>query len=106
MYIAELNIAKALGERGDPKMDDFLIMLIESTYLLNKVRGTYGVLKMRAMMQLPFSFTLILPSIVNLSVWKSLEELKDYVFKTAHLEFLQRKKEWFNKMKENHYRNL
>jgi hypothetical protein len=36
----------------------------------------------------------------NLSVWESVEELKDYVYKSAHRELLRQRKEWFEKMEE------
>jgi len=33
--------------------------------------------------------------IINISVWDSIESLKDFVFKTFHSDFLKRRKEWF-----------
>jgi heme-degrading monooxygenase HmoA len=35
--------------------------------------------------------------IVNLSVWESLEQLKDFVFKSAHNEVLKQRRQWFEK---------
>jgi heme-degrading monooxygenase HmoA len=32
--------------------------------------------------------------IVNLSVWESLEQLKDFVFKSAHNEVLKQRRQW------------
>jgi hypothetical protein len=34
--------------------------------------------------------------IVNLSVWEDLASLKNFVFRTQHVDFLKRKKEWFH----------
>jgi hypothetical protein len=31
----------------------------------------------------------------NLTVWESVEALKDYVFKSDHARFLRRRREWF-----------
>jgi hypothetical protein len=36
--------------------------------------------------------------IVNLSVWRDVESLRNYVYKTAHVEILKRKREWFTRM--------
>ena len=36
--------------------------------------------------------------IVNMSVWESLEALRDYVFSPAHLAVMRRRREWFEKM--------
>lgn len=31
----------------------------------------------------------------NLSIWRSLEDLRRYVYRTEHAEFLRRRREWF-----------
>jgi Domain of unknown function (DUF3291) len=36
-------------------------------------------------------------TILNLSVWTSVEALADYVYRTAHTPFLRRRREWFEK---------
>lgn len=33
----------------------------------------------------------------NLSVWESVEQLKDYVYRTAHAELLKQKRDWFER---------
>ena len=38
--------------------------------------------------------------VINLSVWESADELYDFVFRTAHTEFLRRRREWFSRMAE------
>jgi hypothetical protein len=38
--------------------------------------------------------------IVNMSVWKNVSSLRDFVYKTAHVEILKRKREWFNRMSD------
>ena len=35
--------------------------------------------------------------IVNMSVWASVDALKDYVYKSRHVDFVRRRKEWFEK---------
>jgi hypothetical protein len=40
--------------------------------------------------------------IVNMSVWKSIDDLFNYVYKSDHLEFFKRRQEWFHKMTEAH----
>ena len=36
--------------------------------------------------------------IPNLSVWASVEELSDFVYRSTHTPFLRRRREWFEKM--------
>lgn len=36
--------------------------------------------------------------IVNYTIWRDVESLKNFVYKTAHVEILKRKREWFERM--------
>lgn len=38
--------------------------------------------------------------IVNMSVWKDIQSLHDYVYRSNHIEVMRRRKEWFLKLKE------
>lgn len=41
--------------------------------------------------------------LVNLSVWKDLASLKEFMFKTHHADFMKRRNEWFERLAEiNH----
>lgn len=40
--------------------------------------------------------------IVNISVWKNLEALFNYTYKSGHVEIFKRKKEWFSKIEMSH----
>lgn len=40
--------------------------------------------------------------IVNLSVWQDIPSLTHYVYKTAHVEILKRRREWFSRMRDMH----
>lgn len=36
--------------------------------------------------------------LINMSVWESLEALRAYVYESRHLEFMRRRREWFDRM--------
>src|SRR5690606_34873075 len=36
--------------------------------------------------------------LVNLSVWRSMRELWEFVYRTAHLEVMRHRREWFHRM--------
>ncbi len=38
--------------------------------------------------------------IINLSVWETIEQLHDFVFRTGHTEYLRRRREWFQRIDE------
>ena len=40
--------------------------------------------------------------LINLSVWDGPESLSRYVYETAHVEIMRRRKEWFERMREAH----
>jgi Domain of unknown function (DUF3291) len=40
--------------------------------------------------------------IINLTVWASIEALADFVYRSGHVEFLRRKREWFEALGEAH----
>ena len=39
--------------------------------------------------------------IINVSVWKSVAALGDYVYRSGHVDFLRRKREWFQRFGES-----
>jgi len=41
--------------------------------------------------------------LVNMSVWKSVESLKDYTYRSIHKDLLKDRKQWFHRMDEMHY---
>lgn len=38
--------------------------------------------------------------LVNLSVWKDVDSLYDYVYQSAHAQIMSRRREWFERMRE------
>jgi hypothetical protein len=39
---------------------------------------------------------------INMSVWRSVEDLADYVYRSDHVGFMRRRREWFDRF-EGHY---
>jgi hypothetical protein len=37
-------------------------------------------------------------TLVNMSVWKDVESLRNYVYRSAHVDVMRRRKDWFEKM--------
>jgi len=38
--------------------------------------------------------------LVNMSVWRDVESLQGYAYKSAHADIMRRRKEWFERMAE------
>ncbi|MFA0311520.1 hypothetical protein BH581_19820 [Vibrio splendidus] len=41
--------------------------------------------------------------IVNMSVWDSVDSLKNFMFRTHHRDFMRRKRDWFHRLPEDTY---
>ena len=41
--------------------------------------------------------------IVNMSVWDSVDSLKNFMFRTHHRDFMRRQNEWFHRLAEDTY---
>lgn len=100
--LAQLNIAVMKYSLDGPEMKDFVDNLDRINALAEATPGFIWRLKDEA-----GDATSLRPmgenTIVNMSVWKDVESLNQYVYKTAHVEILRRKKEWFERMKEAHF---
>lgn len=94
--IAQINVAKMKGETiNDPVMKEFVDNLDRVNALAESADGFVWRLKdesNNATNINPYGDEQI---IINISVWKNIEALENFVYKTFHTEFLKRRKEWF-----------
>ncbi len=103
MLIAQVNIAKMKGPIDSPIMADFVANLEIINALAEIHEGFVWRLKgegdnATAIKVFDDGFL-----IINMSVWKNMKSLSDYVYKSMHLEILKRKGEWFEKMDKMHF---
>ena len=97
-HLAQLNIAEMLEPLDSPTMADFVANLDRINALADAAPGFVWRLQTEqgdATGVKDFGETII----VNMSVWESPEALHDYVYETAHVEILRRRKEWFSRMR-------
>lgn len=97
--IAQVNIARMVAPIESPEMADFVGLLDEINELADKSPGFVWRLQTEegdATGYRPYEDDKIL---VNLSVWETIEDLKNYVYKSAHGKVMQRRREWFEKFK-------
>lgn len=97
-HIAQINIGRILGPMDSPVMKEFRDNLDRINALAEASPGFVWRLTGEgndATSLRPFPDDMM---IVNMSVWDSLENLKNYVYKTLHVEYVKRRKEWFEVM--------
>jgi len=97
-HLAEINIARMKGITiDDPIMKEFADNLDAINQLAESSEGFVWRLKDEENNATSFNPYDDEQVIINISVWESVEALKQYVFKTHHADFMKRRKEWFQK---------
>lgn len=93
-HLAQLNIARLRAPIDSPRLADFVALLPEINGLAERSPGYVWRLQDEsgdATALRPFGPDVI----VNLTVWQSVDALRGFVYRTAHLEPMRRRREWF-----------
>lgn len=97
MHLAQFNIGRMIAPRGDARVAEFYDHLDE----INAVADNSPGFVWRMVDEESNDATSIRPydgdpdMLVNLSVWESRETLFDYVYRSGHMDFVRRRREWF-----------
>lgn len=96
--LAQINIGRMKGvDINDPIMKEFVENLDAINATAESSEGFVWRLKEdnnNATSLNPYDDEQV---IVNISVWQSIEALEKFMYKSSHVEFLRRRKEWFQK---------
>ncbi|MGI9436830.1 MAG: DUF3291 domain-containing protein [Geminicoccaceae bacterium] len=101
-HLAQVNIARARYPIDDSRFADFINQLDEINALADKAPGFVWRLQDEsgnATNFQPYDDPRIL---INLSVWKTVDALFDFVYKTSHSEVMRRRYDWFEKPQSDH----
>lgn len=97
--LAQLNVARPLAPLDSDVMAEFMGALDEVNALAEAAPGFVWRLKDDS-----GNATALQPMgpdvIVNMSVWRDVAALSDYVHKSGHVDYLKRRKEWFQRIAE------
>ena len=97
-HLAQINIGRMRGPLEGPVMAGFAARLEEINALADGSPGFVWRLQTDA-----GNATYLRPynderMIINMSVWESLEALRDYVYRSRHAEVLRQRRDWFEKL--------
>ena len=98
--LAQVNIGIIKGPMESPIMADFAANLEQINALAERSPGFVWRLQSAegdAMAIRPFENENML---INMSVWRDVESLSKYVYNSAHVELMRRRREWFERMAE------
>jgi hypothetical protein len=94
-HLAQLNVGRLVAPEGDPRVADFFADLDRINALADAAAGFVWRLVdddgQDATALRPFDKD----TLVNLSVWQCVESLYAFTYRSAHLELLRRRREWF-----------
>jgi heme-degrading monooxygenase HmoA len=102
-HIAQINIARMLATIDDPMMAEFAAQLAPVNALADQSPGFVWRLQTDsgdATSLQVYDDDMI---IVNLTVWESVEALREFVYKNAHYGVLRDRKRWFEKFDGPYY---
>ena len=99
--LAQLNIAVMIEPLDSPRMADFVANLDRINALAEATEGFVWRLQTEE-----GNATDVRPLgehvLVNVSVWRDVASLNRYVYGSAHVEIMRRRREWFERLKESH----
>ena len=101
-HLAQMNVARLGAPTDAPEVAEFMAALDPINALAEQSPGFVWRLQSDSGNATDIQTTDDPLFIVNMSVWESLEALREYVYKTAHVEYLRRRREWFEKAVEMH----
>jgi hypothetical protein len=102
-HLAQINIARAVADLDSPLMAGFVSRLEEINALAEKSKGFVwrlqsdaggGATTIRAFED-PRTY-------INMSVWETPDDLKNFVYRTAHVELIRDRETWFSRLSEQH----
>ena len=103
-HIAQLNIATMLGKNiNDPIMTEFVAQLDVINAVAEQSEGFVWRLKSddgNATSYNPYNDERL---IINFSVWENVDDLKNFVYKSAHTTVMKDRKKWFDNFGKAYY---
>ena len=100
-HLAQLNIARMKFPLDDPRMQSFVGQLETINALADNAPGFVWRLQTENGDATAIDF-FGADTLVNMSLWRDIESLRDYAFRSDHKEVLGRRHEWFERMEEAH----
>jgi hypothetical protein len=102
-HLAQVNIGRLVAPLDDPKIAEFLAQLDGVNALADAAPGFVWRLQSSSgnATDVPYNDDPFV--LVNMSVWESVEALRDYVYRSQHMEVMRDRAKWFEKMEKPHY---
>jgi hypothetical protein len=97
MNVAQLNVGRLLAPADSPVVREFMEALDPINAIADADPGFVWRLQADDGNATSIKLTDDELFIINMSVWRSIEALADFVYRSAHTPYLRRRREWFEK---------
>jgi hypothetical protein len=101
-HLAQINIAKAVADLDSPLMAGFVSRLDEINALAERAKGFVWRLQSDAGDATTIRVFEDPRMYINMSVWETPEDLKHFVYRSAHVELIRDREAWFSRLSEQH----
>jgi uncharacterized protein DUF3291 len=103
MHLAQINIGRLIAPMDDARIADFVAQLAPINALADAAPGFVWRLQSSYGNAMDIAYNDDPTINVNMSVWESVESLRDYVYRSNHLLVFRDRAKWFEKMDKPHY---
>ena len=102
-HLAQVNIARLVAPLDDPRIAGFVSQLDAINTLAEAAPGFVWRLQSDSgnATDIPYSDDPL--ELVNMSVWESVESLRDFVYRSGHLQVFRDRAKWFEKQSKPYY---
>jgi hypothetical protein len=102
-HIAQINIGRLIAPIDDPKIAGFVAQLDPINALADVAPGFVWRLQSASGNATDVPYNNDPSTLVNMSVWESIEALCDYAYTSKHIAVFRDRAKWFEKMDKPHY---
>jgi GNAT superfamily N-acetyltransferase len=93
--VAQINIGTMLAATDDPRVAEFMDNLERINAVADRAPGFVWRLQTESGNATDIQIFANPLTLLNMSVWQSVEALKEYVYRSDHIDFFRRRAEWF-----------
>jgi len=101
-HLAQINIARAVADLDSPLMAGFVSRLAEINALAEKAKGFVWRLQSDGGDATAIRVFDDPRTYINMSVWETPEDLRNFVYRSAHVELIRDREAWFSRLSEQH----
>ena len=102
-HLAQINVGRLIAPIDDPKIAEFVSQLDPINALADGAPGFVWRLQSTSGNATDIAYNDDPFMIVNMSVWESIEALRDFAYRSDHISVFRDRAKWFEKMDKPNY---